>query len=259
MRKIFIALLALFFIIGISSNNAFAGKGVKYKEGSVSGGGSIEGKVVFNGEKPPHMEIVKEKNPEVCGTGVRIIDPWTLGSGGELLDAVVYIQDIKTGKKWTDTNFHFDQKGCGFVPYISVMKNKSKVEVVNLDPIGHNIHTYEYMGKIQLSKLLPGGINLTILNIGQPNQGFTFKKKIKLRRDNQMKMECDIHNFMHGWMLVLENPYYSMTKADGSFKIDNVPAGTYKVIAWHPTFGTQEQKVTVSGGASQSASFELKL
>jgi hypothetical protein len=259
MRKIFVALLALFFFIGVTANNALAVKGVKYKEGSVSGGGSIEGKVLFKGDKPPHAEIVKEKNPEVCGTGVRIIDPWTLGSGGELLDAVVYIQDIKTGKKWPAPNYKFDQKTCAFSPYISVMRNKKKVEVVNLDPIGHNIHTYEYIGKIALSKLKPGGINMTVLNVGQPDQGFTFKKKIKLRRDNQMKMECDIHNFMHGWMLALENPYYDMTKADGTFKIDNVPAGTYKVIAWHPTFGTHEQKVTVSGGASQSATFELQM
>ncbi len=259
MKKFLLGFLAFFLVTGFLLNNAFAGKGVKYKEGSVSGGGTIEGKVFFKGEKPPHIEIIKEKNPEVCGTGVRIIDPWTLGSNGELLEAVVYIQDIKTGKKWPTSDFKFDQKGCAFLPYISVMRNKKKVEVVNLDPIGHNIHTYEYMGTVQLSKLLPGGINMTILNIGQPDQGFTFKKKIKLRRDNQMKMECDIHNFMHAWMLVLENPYYSMTKEDGSFKIDNVPAGTYKVIAWHPTFGAQEQSVKVSGGASQSASFELKL
>ncbi len=264
MRKIFISLLALFFIIGISTNNAFAdrtdvkaGVKIKYKEGAVSGGGTIEGKVLFKGDKPAHAEIVKEKNPEICGTGVRIIDPWTLGSNGELLDAVVYVADIKTGKKLSNTDFHFDQKGCAFVPYISVMKNKSEVEVVNLDPVGHNIHTYEYRGKIKLSKL--DGTTQTVLNVGQPNKGFTFKKKIRVKKDNQMKMECDIHNFMHGWMMVLANPYFSMTKADGSFKIDNVPAGTYKVVAWHPTFGTQEQKVTVSAGASQSASFELKL
>ena len=264
MRKMFIVLLALFLMVGFSANNALAdrtdvkkGVKIKYKEGSVSGGGAIAGKVVFKGAKPAHSEIVKEKNPEVCGTGVRIIDPWTLGSGGELLDAVVYIADIKSGKAWSNTKFHFDQKGCAFVPYISVLKNKAKVEVVNLDPVGHNIHTYEYRGKIQLSKL--DGTTQTILNVGQPDQGFTFAKKIRVKKDPQMKMECDIHNFMHGWMMVLSNPYFSMTKADGSFKIDNVPAGTYKVVAWHPTFGTQEQKVTVSDGGSQSASFELKL
>ncbi len=257
-KKIFIGLIAFSLISGsLLINNVYAGKGVKYKEGIVSGGATIEGKVFFKGTPPAHQVIAKDKDSEVCGTGTQVIDPWTLGSNGELLNAVVYIQDIKTGKKWLDTNFHFDQKACGFVPFISVMRNKGKLKVTNLDPIGHNVHAYEYVGKVKLSKLQPGGINMTVINIAQPNQGLTFKKKIKLRRDNQMKLECDIHNFMHGWVLALENPYYSMTKADGSFKIDNVPAGTYKVIAWHPTFGTQEQSVLVKDGTYKMKDFKF--
>lgn len=266
MKKVFVGIVALLLIAGLSANDAFAGKGVKYTEGS-GGGGSIEGTVFAKGTMPPYQEIVIEKNPDICDKpipgsnipGKRIVDPWQVGGNGELHEAVVYIQDIKTGKKWPTNSFKMDQKACSFQPYIDVMRNKKELEVVNLDPIGHNIHTYQYIGTIKKNKLEPGGINMTILNIGQPDQGFTFKKKIKLRKDNQMKLECDIHNFMHGWRLVLENPYYSETNEDGSFKIDGIPAGTYKVIAWHPTFGVQEQSITVSDGAASKASFELTL
>ena len=134
---------------------------------------------MFKGTAPSHQEIVIEKNPDICDKpipgsnvpGRRIIDPWAVSANGELAEAVVYIQDIKTGKKWGTDKFKFDQKTCSFQPYIDVMRNKREVEVVNLDPVGHNIHTYEYMGTIKLNKLEPGGINMTILNIGQPDKG----------------------------------------------------------------------------------------
>lgn len=252
MKKI-VSLFIAVFLMSLPLNEVFAAsfKGVKYKEGS-GGSGSITGTVIATSTPPKMTEIVKEKNPEVCGTGIRVIDPYTIGGSGELKEAVVYIQDITSGKKWPTNDFKFDQKGCAFLPFISVMRNKKKVEVQNLDPVGHNIHTYEMVGDLFKGK----PIKMTVLNIGQPDQGFTFKKKIKLRRDNQMKMECDIHNFMHGWMLVLENPYYQIVSEDGKYKLDGVPDGKYKVVAWHPSFGRTVQTVTVSGGEA-TANFEL--
>ena len=57
---------------------------------------------------------------------------------------------------------------------------------------------------------------------------------------------------------VVWNPYYSITSADGSFKLGQVPAGKYKVTAWHPYVGQVTAEVTVSAGADAAANFELK-
>ena len=53
------------------------------------------------------------------------------------------------------------------------------------------------------------------------------------------------------------NPYYSISGADGAFKIDGIPAGKYKVTAWHPYSGESSQDVTVGAGAAK-ADFTLK-
>jgi len=105
----------------------------------------------------------------------------------------------------------------------------------------HNIHTYEIIGRAKR----------TIFNVSQPDKGFDFKEVVKARRGHWMKMECDAHNFMHGWRFLARNPYYSLTGDDGVFNITDVPAGTYKVIAWHPTLGKQVATVKVGAGAAK--------
>ena len=55
---------------------------------------------------------------------------------------------------------------------------------------------------------------------------------------------------------IVWNPYYSISGADGVFKIDGIPAGKYKVTAWHPYAGESSQDVTVGAGAAK-ANFTL--
>ncbi len=56
---------------------------------------------------------------------------------------------------------------------------------------------------------------------------------------------------------IVWNPYYSISGKDGSFKIDNIPAGKYKVTAWHPYVGEVTKEVTVAGGADTKQNYEL--
>ncbi|MBI3584690.1 MAG: carboxypeptidase regulatory-like domain-containing protein [Nitrospinae bacterium] len=219
-----------------------------YESISVSDGGALAGKVTFKGKLPDPTKILMGKDPEVCGTGERIIDPLALGGKGELKDAVIYIVGVEKGKAWKSEKFHLEQKGCRFLPYVGVMENKKKLEVTSNDPVLHNIHTYEIVGEVRR----------TIFNVGQPNQGFTFEQEVKLRKSNTMKVECDAHNFMHAWQLALENPYYFVTAEDGSFKIEDIPAGSYKIKAWHPTFGEMEKEVNIAAKGKVDVSFEFK-
>ena len=86
-------------------------------------------------------------------------------------------------------------------------------------------------------------------------------KVIKYHWDKpeMVKLACDVHNWMNGWLVVQAHPYYALTGADGSFKIDNVPAGTYEIEYWHEKLGEQEIAVAVKGGKADRADFVFRM
>jgi hypothetical protein len=63
---------------------------------------------------------------------------------------------------------------------------------------------------------------------------------------------------MSSFVLILNNPYFSVTGRDGVFKIDNVPPGNYKLSAWHEKLRTIVKDVTVESGKTANVDFSLK-
>ncbi|MCP4076442.1 MAG: carboxypeptidase regulatory-like domain-containing protein [Gammaproteobacteria bacterium] len=220
----------------------------KYKTVDVANGGSISGKVSFTGKDPSPLVFKISKDNDVCGVGNREID-YVRVNGDALTEVVVYLDKVKQGKAFDDTNKDSKilQKGCEFMPYMQIMHNEGNAEIINDDPVLHNIHSYEIIGRAKK----------TVMNISQPDKG-TINKKIKLKRGVGMKIECDAHDFMHGFVFVAKNPYYAKVAEDGTYTIDNIPAGKYKVRAFHGTLGTQKGKATLAGGDTQTVDFMFK-
>lgn len=227
----------------------FAVNAAAYKVTDVSNGGTITGKVNFSGKDPDPKIFTITKDNDTCGNGERKID-FVRVTNGALNDTVVYLKKVKSGKAFPASldNPEINQKTCGFHPFLSVMKNKDKLLVRNSDPVLHNIHTYEIIGKAKK----------TVFNVSQPPELKTINKTVKLKRGTSMKLECDAHDFMHGYVFVAKNPYYAVVKDDGSFSIDNVPPGKYKIIAWHGFLGEKKGKVTVAAGGKASVDFTFK-
>ncbi|MHA1108729.1 MAG: hypothetical protein ACTSQV_06400, partial [Alphaproteobacteria bacterium] len=98
----------------------------KYKAGSVANGGSVSGKVSFKGALPDDAieNILITKNPEVCGKGEREVI-WIDVKDGALRGAFVFLDRIKSGKKWGKPKggkYLINQKGCRFVPWAQVVR-----------------------------------------------------------------------------------------------------------------------------------------
>lgn len=236
--------VALIAIILFNSPIAFG-----YTVQGVAGGGALKGKITFSGTAPDPVRIPIEKNPEVCGTGFREIKEVTVDKSGGLQHAVVYFQKIDAGKKWPEPEkgWQLKQKTCTFIPWIQVIPNKSELEVESQDPVLHNIHTYELIGDVRV----------TMFNEAQPTQGYTFKKNVKMRKGTTMKVECDAHNFMHAYTKVLDNPYYAITAPDGTYSIDGIPSGKYKVIVWHSLLGETSMDVDIGAGKAAELSHKF--
>lgn len=223
-----------------------AGAAKKYKEVEVANGATISGKVTLADAKAKTQDFTIAKNPEVCGTGTRSVE-WVRTNGGALLDAVVYLEEVSAGKPFADgaRKVVMEQKGCRFLPYLQVMANGGELEVVNADPVAHNVHAYELIKRARR----------TVVNVSQPSKDDVFTKKIRLRRGVAMKVECDQHDFMHAWVFVARNPYYALVGDDGGFTITGVPPGKYVVKSWHGRLGEKETTVEVAAGGAAEANF----
>ena len=245
MHSKLIALVAL-----VAALISMGAKPAPYTVAPVDNGATVQGVVTFAGTAPASDKILISKDNEVCGTGNREIQWVSSGDDKGLQNVAVYIADIEQGKDWDKPKegYFLNQEGCRFVSDFFAVPKGEELRVLNSDPILHNIHSYEIIGRARR----------TLFNVGQPEKGFEFTKLIRTRRSNVVKIECDAHNFMHAWVFAPENPYFALVGAKGGYKIEDVPAGTHTIKAWHPTLGEQEAEVTLEAGGKAALNFEFK-
>jgi Carboxypeptidase regulatory-like domain len=212
-----------------------------YEEGPVTGGGAIEGTIVYRGDVPT-TKIIPTKDVEVCG-GIREEPLIEVGGDQAVLNAAVYLVDVAKGKAWAEPGKlpELNNIKCRFEPAVQVIPAGS-LEVVNSDPMLHNTHGY--YGK------------RTAFNLALPNQGQRIP--VDLNRAGTVRIDCDAHGWMEGWVYVVDNPYYAITGADGKFSIADVPPGDYTLVAVHPFTGPIEQPVTVTESQPTNLTVELK-
>ena len=248
--------MALVVFLGASSVEA-------YEEIEVKNGGILSGVVTLEGTvpRPKGYNLVTLPDPVYCGristgTGWRLLQPFKVDPNGGFQDVVILLTDIKKGKTFEYTPPRIEAVDCTFNPYIIVVKDRGKVEVVNLDPVLHDIQAYETskMGarvlfnvplpmskKVKKQQLLK---KVTVKN----RAGKVIVQPIKMRKGrNIFVMQCGFHAFMESWGLAVDHPYYVLSSQDGRYAISDIPSGTYKVMVWHPLL-SQEFDVTIESG-----------
>ena len=68
---------------------------------------------------------------------------------------------------------------------------------------------------------------------------------------------CSIHTTMNCIVLVLETPHFAATDEHGRYTLSQVPAGTYKLKAWHERLPSQTKEVTVTDDGAVKIDFTL--
>lgn len=197
------------------------------------GGGTVEVEVKYNGA--PVIEKLKvNKDTAQCGNEA-VIEKVVVGANKGLANAVASAPGAKGATK---TKAVIDQKGCKFVPHVVTMQ-PGEIEIKNSDGILHNINT-------------------------QPtaNRGFNISQPVEMETEREFStaevmipVKCDVHGWMEAYIGVQDHPYAAVTGSDGTFTLENLPAGDYVIEAWHEAFGTQTQNVTVGAGATQEITF----
>ena len=218
----------------------------KYKAASVKDGGTITGKVSFEGKPPAPVKYIITKDQHACGKG-QVTRQEVDAKDGALRGVIVYLDKVKKGKAYPKgtKSVVVDQKKCAYVPYLQVVAEGGKVTILNSDAAHHNIHTYEIIGRAKRS----------MWNISQPRQRKKVVRRAKVRRSPIVRVECDVHNWMKGFLFVARNPYYALVGADGRFEIADVPPGKYALRAWHPALGLKKKRIKISAGGKKTADF----
>ena len=226
-----------------------------YEEATVSNGGTVTGTVQFSGELPTPTPFELRRYPDqvYCGalsdgSGYRLLREVAVGAQQGLKDVIVTIEGIAKGKPFEFTETKLEANICQFVPFVSVMREHHPLTVKNLDQVSHDLQIYErdddhVFIMFHRPALTKSGTSDIIRFTGN-------------RRD--VIMQCGMHPFMQGHGLAVENPYYAITELDGTFTIKDLPAGTHRIKAWHPTLGEKVQDVTVAANGTTSLGFSFE-
>jgi hypothetical protein len=93
------------------------------------------------------------------------------------------------------------------------------------------------------------------INKAQPK----FKKLLteKFEKSEIVKVTCDAHSWMLGWLIVSDHPYVAVTNDKGEFTLKNVPPGNYKIEVWQETLGKKVQNITVKPKQETKLAIEL--
>ncbi|HET6675342.1 MAG TPA: carboxypeptidase-like regulatory domain-containing protein [Nitrospiraceae bacterium] len=249
----------------ISSGSSWA-----YEEMAVIGGGAITGKVTMTGGKPTPkgFNLITFPDPVYCGristgTGWRILDEFTMAGDRGLKDVVVLLTDAKKGKSFKFEAPTIEAKDCRFLPFITVVKDRAEVTVMNMDPVMHDIQAYEtsHLGpRVLFNTPLPMNPHHK-RNVDADTHehlaGQPMTQVIHMTKGRRFfVMQCGFHAYMESWGMAVDNPYYALTGADGTFSLSDVPPGEYTLMAWHPSVGAPlESKVTVSAKGSVQKDF----
>jgi len=212
-----------------------------YEGETVTNGGKISGVVIFKGTPPTLTPIVVNKDKQICGKAPIYSQDLLVGKDKGIHNVVVRLTDIIKGKSQTPVSVTLTQKGCGFRPHVVTVQTGGEVVVANSDPVTHNIHTFSFDNP-QLNQAQPAG-----------SPTLTIKPTIP----ETIKVQCDIHKWMAGWIIVAEHPYYAVSDADGHFSLTDVPAGTYTLELWQESLGIVTQKITVKAGQTVQVSAQM--
>jgi hypothetical protein len=204
--------------------------------------GTISGKVTLTGTpaKPQAIDMSKEPDCMKLNPKQRLTEDTFIGPGNTLKNVVVFISAGAHEKMSpSETPVTLNQQNCHYTTRVLAFQVAQGVKVTNSDPLTHNIHpmpvTNREWNKVQLK--------------GSPPIVSSFDKP------EFIPVKCNIHHWMRAYFAVMGTSYFAVTGEDGSFTLPELAPGKYTVTAWHETYGTRNQEITVVGGHPTTVDF----
>lgn len=164
---------------------------------------------------------------------------------GKLQNAMVYIKDGLGDRVFAvpTTAVVLDQQGCLFTPRVLGVQTDQPFNMLNSDPLAHNVHG------------LPKNSSAWNYSLGLKGASRTTSVR---KAETMIEIKCDVHPWMRAYLGVFDHPYFALSAADGRFTLKDLPPGDYTIEAWHERFGVQSQKITLGAKETKAIEFTFK-
>ncbi len=205
---------------------------------------TLSGRVIFAGEAPVMPVIDMSANP-MCERQHHtpskseqvIVNP-----NGSLRNVLVWVKEGLPKARWQapQTAATLDQNGCVYRPHVLAVMVDQQVEILNDDPVNHNVHA-ESTVNAAWNESQPPRAEKNFKRFTEPEEWFP--------------VTCSVHPWMRSYVSVVAHPFFAVTGDDGSFSIKGLPPGTYIVEAVHEKYGRKTSRITVGPKESKMVDF----
>ncbi|WP_052380247.1 MULTISPECIES: cupredoxin domain-containing protein [unclassified Pseudoalteromonas] len=173
-------------------------------------------------------------------TTVTVLDPKLAAIEG----VVVYLSplDKSSVNSHTTQTLIISQNNKKFTPYIAVLQKGQKIKFKNQDDVTHHIYSVSGQNRFDF-KVKAGG----------------HKDNINISTAGEIAMGCNIHDWMSGYVLVVDTPYFNKTTSSGISNFENIPSGNYKLTIWHPQLETNNNEFVTDIMIQKTQNFKVTL
>ena len=200
--------------------------------------GTLEGLVLYAGEPPARVRIdtAAEGGCGVDPNEPALTETWIV-DGGRLANALVWLENppptSAADAPIPPAPETIRQRGCVFRPHVIGLRAGQELAVWNDDRARHNVRAIPRANREFNATQEPGAAPLEV-RFAEPEVAIA--------------LVCDLHPWMRAWVGVFDHPYFAVTGADGRFVWSALPAGEYRVRAWHEALGRLEGRAVIAAG-----------
>jgi plastocyanin len=134
-----------------------------------------------------------------------------------------------------------DQRNETFVPYVLAVTAGSTVDFPNNDRIYHNVFSLSKAKRFDLGRYPRGQ-----------------SRSVRFDRPGVVRVFCEIHSHMSAFILVFAHRYFAVTDAEGRYRIEGVPAGSYTLAVWNDGEVRARREVRVGAGDTVDRDFVVE-
>ncbi|MGE3317054.1 MAG: hypothetical protein AB7O26_18210 [Planctomycetaceae bacterium] len=193
--------------------------------------GTLSGRFIYDGPIPEPVPISVNKDEEYCSKDKPYDESLIVNKENSGIANVVVRLEVKTGDKIpvhdsyresATARVPLDNKSCRFVPHVCLLRTTQTLVITNSDDVSHN--TAAYLDRNDPFNEVTAVRQSTEKTIARPER-------------MPAKVNCSIHPWMAGWLVVSDHPYAAVSDPDGRFQIENLPAGEWTFQVWQEKGG----------------------